>query len=76
MSTLTIKRYNPSMEGEWNRVVSESRNGTFLIDRKYLDYHSDRFSDHSLVIEMGGDIIAVFAANEKGRNIYSHQGLT
>lgn len=76
MNTLTIKRYNPSMEGEWNRIVSESRNGTFLIDRKYLDYHSDRFSDHSLVIEMNGDIIAVFPANEKGKNIYSHQGLT
>ena len=76
MSALLCKRYNPSMEEEWNRILSESRNGTFLIDRKYLDYHSDRFADHSLIFEMDGEIIALFPANERGGVVYSHQGLT
>lgn len=64
------------MEEEWNKIVSDSRNGTFLINRKYLDYHSDRFTDHSLLFELDGDTIALFPANERERVIYSHQGLT
>ena len=76
MSTLLCKRYHPTMEEEWNKTVSDSRNGTFLINRKYLDYHSDRFSDHSLIFEMDGDIIGLFPANEQETTIYSHQGLT
>lgn len=76
MSELLCKRYNPVMEEEWNKTLSDSRNGTFLINRNYLDYHSDRFVDHSLVFEMDGDVIALFPANECGTTIYSHQGLT
>lgn len=76
MSTLLCKRYNPSMEEEWNITLSESRNGTFLIDRKYLDYHSDRFTDHSLLFELDGEVIALFPANEREGVVYSHQGLT
>lgn len=64
------------METEWNMVVEESRNGTFLINRQYLDYHSDRFKDHSLVFELNGELIALFPANEQDLVIYSHQGLT
>ena len=64
------------MEEEWNRTLSESRNGTFLINRKYLDYHSDRFTDHSLLFELNGEVIALFPANERGGVVYSHQGLT
>ena len=76
MSTLLCKRYLPTMEEQWNRIVSESRNGTFLINRIYLDYHSDRFIDHSLIFEYDGETIALFPANEQGKVIYSHQGLT
>ena len=37
--------YTPSMLPEWDRVVRESRNGTFLHLRGYMDYHADRFAD-------------------------------
>lgn len=76
MDNILCKRYEPSMEQVWDMAVEESRNGTFLIKRQYLDYHTDRFTDHSLLFEMNGDIIALFPANEQGSVIYSHQGLT
>ena len=44
-----IKRYTPELAKEWNQFVAESKNGTFLFDRNYMDYHSDRFNDHSLM---------------------------
>ena len=74
--SLVCKPYNSSMKSEWNRVVEESRNGTFLIKREYLEYHSDRFEDFSLVFEYEGEMIAVLPANRQGTTFYSHQGLT
>ena len=49
-----IRRYNPAMADEWNQFVRASKNGTFLFDRRFMDYHSDRFSDHSLMCYRDG----------------------
>ena len=40
--------YNPAMKEMWDCAVRASRNGTFLFRRDYMDYHCDRFEDHSL----------------------------
>lgn len=62
---------------EWNSFVGKSKNATFLFDRRYMDYHSDRFTDHSLVCrDDKGHIIALLPANERDGVLYSHQGLT
>lgn len=71
-----IVRYSSSLEDEWNRFVAQSKNGTFLFDRRYMDYHSDRFEDHSLLIYKKGKLYALLPANEKNHCLYSHQGLT
>ena len=71
-----IQRYNPSMAETWNRFVSQSKNGTFLFDRGYMDYHADRFQDFSLVFYRKGKIYALLPANIKDNVLYSHQGLT
>ena len=43
-----------------------SKNGTFLFLRAYMDYHSDRFHDHSLMFHNEkGKLIAVLPANIK-----------
>ena len=72
----SLKRYFPSMKDEWNECVANSKNGTFLLNRNYMDYHSDRFSDFSLMICRKENLVAVFPANIKDNVIYSHQGLT
>ena len=41
--------YTPAMHDEWNSFVARARNATFLFDRRYMDYHADRFTDHSIV---------------------------
>ena len=46
---MDIRRYTPEKADEWNRFVAQSKNGTFLFDRRYMDYHADRFQDHSLM---------------------------
>lgn len=81
MKNLTIQRYSPASESDWNKFVGEARNSTFLFDRGFMDYHSDRFADHSLIAEDGTKIIALLPANEiidaDGKRILqSHGGLT
>lgn len=61
----------------WDEFVAHSRNATFLHFRAYMDYHSDRFHDHSLVFRNDkGKIVALLPANAEGETLYSHQGLT
>ena len=84
---MTILPYSINKREAWNTFVQESKQGTFLIDRNFMDYHADRFFDCSLLV-YGDDVdesdvtddslIALFPANwrEEEKTVYSHQGLT
>lgn len=71
-----IIRYTADRADEWNRFVAESKNGTFLFDRRYMDYHADRFEDHSLMFYYGGSLLAVLPAHLSDDTLCSHKGLT
>ena len=71
-----IRRYTPEHVDEWNQFVAESKNGVFLFDRRYMDYHSDRFCDHSLMFYSDGRLLAVLPAHQSGDTLCSHNGLT
>lgn len=74
---MIIRRYSNHDKEVWNEHVSSSINGTFLIDRNFMDYHADRYEDHSLIIQdKKSEIIGVFPCNKKGDSIISHGGLT
>ncbi len=73
---IEIRRFSPDRAEEWNAFVASSSNGTFLHDRRYMDYHCDRFDDHSLIFESEGKVIACLAANRVGDSLFSHGGLT
>ena len=75
-SDIFVRRYAPVDIQSWNNFVKLSPNATFLHDRHYMDYHSDQFNDHSLIIEQNNKIVALLPANQVGSVIYSHQGLT
>jgi hypothetical protein len=74
---MKVRRYEPAQREAWNAFVLASRNGTFLFDRGYMEYHADRFTDHSLVFTGDRDeIVAVLPANRSGDRLASHGGLT
>ncbi|MCW4003199.1 MAG: GNAT family N-acetyltransferase [Candidatus Bathyarchaeota archaeon] len=74
--TLRVAVYSPENKGLWDRFVSESKNGVFLFYRNYMEYHQDRFRDHSLLFFKGGKLVGVLPANLDGQTLYSHGGLT
>ncbi|MBR4845032.1 MAG: GNAT family N-acetyltransferase [Bacteroidaceae bacterium] len=78
MQMCEIVRYNPTKSAEWDAFVRTSRNGTFLFERGYMDYHAHRFVDCSLMCYREGKLVALLPANwvEEEKCVYSHQGLT
>lgn len=71
-----VKQYKNENKLEWNQFITSSKNATFLFQRDFMDYHSDRFEDYSLMIYKEEKLYAVLPANKKGNTVYSHQGLT
>ena len=59
---ISVEIYSPELKARWDEVVRGSRNGTFLHLRDYMDYHSHRFSDMSLVAMRDGKPLAVLPA--------------
>ena len=74
--TLSVRPYDRRNASTWNHFVATSKNGTFLFNRNYMDYHADRYSDHSLVIRLGNDVVALLPAHRDGDTVHSHNGLT
>ena len=74
---MKVLPYNQTMASEWDSFVRKSKNGTFLFCRSFMDYHSDRFVDASLVfVDTKNRICGLLPANVKENAIYSHGGLT
>ena len=71
-----IVRYTTEHRNEWNLFVAQSKNGTFLFDRNYMEYHSDRFEDFSLLFYLQGRLYGLMPANRAGDVFQSHMGLT
>ncbi len=86
---MTIIPYSARLGEVWDTFVRQSRNGTFLLERRFMDYHADRFADSSLMVYDGiqfeptdqpglDGLVCIMPANWAAdeATLYSHQGLT
>lgn len=72
-----VVRYKSEFGALWDDFVENSRNGTFIFKRGFMDYHADRFPDHSLLLYDNHDrLIALFPATVNANTVSSHSGLT
>lgn len=76
MDNYRVEKYQPAQKTSWDSFVKEAKNATFLFQRDFMDYHSDRFIDHSLLVYKKEKLVAVLPANISGTELYSHQGLS
>ena len=74
--SIEIRMYEPALKEEWDRFTENSRNGTFLLKRDYMEYHADRFEDSSLLFFRKGRLFALLPACKKDLTLSSHAGLT
>lgn len=68
--------YDQSMKALWDDFVKTSKNGTFLFQRDYMEYHSDRFKDNSLLFFSKGSPYCILPATRDSKIFKSHGGLT
>ena len=75
---MKIKPYTHDLEQQWNDFIKSSKNATFLHDRRYMDYHSDRFVDCSLLFFDRDKVVACLPASYDAEHfvVTSHGGLT
>ncbi|TDS66249.1 GNAT family N-acetyltransferase [Myroides indicus] len=74
---LQIIPYTACYRKEWDYFVqSRAKNGTFLFERGFMEYHQHRFEEMSILIVDNNTIKAIFPANRDGSTVISHQGLT
>ena len=73
---MIIKAYTPDKSQEWDQFVQQTRNGTFMHLRSYMDYHADRFEDASLMVYDNDKLVAMLPASKHNNMVASHGGLT
>jgi len=73
---ISVVRYTPDAKALWNQFNAESKNPLFMFDRGFMDYHSDRFQDHSLLFYAEDELVAILPMNIREDVLVSHGGLT
>lgn len=74
--SLNIIKYSPHNAAEWDHFITISINGTFLLYRNFMDYHKDRFNDHSLMVYENESLLCCIPAHRVKQGFYSHRGLS
>lgn len=73
---MELKQYSIKDFNCWNEFIKNSKNGIFMFNRNFMDYHSDRFKDNSLMFFEDEELIAVLPASIHDSELRSHGGLT
>ena len=73
---IRVELYKDSDREIWNNFIRNSKNGIFMFDRNFMEYHKDRFKDNSLLFYDEDKLIAVMPASIKDNVLSSHGGLT
>lgn len=64
---MRVVRYSVADKEVWDAFVGRSKNATFLLKRDYMDYHADRFPDHSLMLyDDSGELVTLLPATVGG----------
>lgn len=74
---MNILKYTDDRREEWNLFNKNSKQPLFMFDRDFMEYHKDRFIDHSLMFYNDkGELIAILPMSEHDDELVSHGGLT
>jgi len=63
---MQILKYTTEHKNIWNEFVKNAKNAHFFFLRDYMEYHSDRFEDYSLLVfDETQKLISILPANIK-----------
>lgn len=74
---MRIEKYTNSARELWNSFLNNSKNGLFMFNRNYMEYHKDRFEDNSLLFfDDKDELVSILPLSKKENTLISHGGLT
>lgn len=73
---ITIKIFSNTYRNIWDDFLDVALNGHFIFKRDFMEYHKDRFQDHSLIFLKGENVVAILPGNIDDNVYWSHQGLS
>lgn len=73
---VTCCLYESTQRKTWDEFIINSRTPLFFFQRDFMEYHSDRFVDHSFMFYDEGKLVALLPATKKENELISHGGLT
>lgn len=74
---MELVKYTHEHSKVWDDFIKTAKNGHFLFFRDYMEYHADRFLDHSVMFfDDKKRLIALLPANMSDNILFTHQGLT
>jgi hypothetical protein len=76
LENFTVRRYQADDRSRWDTFADCAKNATFLFRRGFMEYHADRFSDHSLLVFKNDKLLGIMPAHVSGNEVFSHNGLT
>lgn len=72
---MKVEWYSAAREQAWNDFLVASKNGTFLFDRRYMEYHADRFDASLMVFRDDGSLVCCCPPTV-GNTLQRHGGRT
>lgn len=73
---MKVEIYSSRHANSWNAFLKQANNASFLFHRDFMEYHKDRFCDHSLLIYDTDKLIALVPAHIQDQVLCSHFGLS
>jgi Acetyltransferase (GNAT) domain len=75
---IMVKHYRPDFAADWAKVLLRARNGIFIFEREFIEYHGDRFVDFSAIAYLDDEPVALLPAaiDQNTGEASSHPGLT
>lgn len=73
---MEIIKYSEEYKKDWDDFIDKSKNGLFMFKRDYMEYHSDRFTDFSLLFYEENKLVALLPLSLHDEIVISHGGLT
>ena len=72
---MNIQKFQFELKTKWDEFA-KAQSSFFFFQRDFMEYHKDRFEDHSLLIYKDNDLVAILPASTKNSTLVCHGGLT
>lgn len=73
---IRIEKYSSDKRELWDTFCKQSKSPLFIFERNFVEYHKQRFTDHSLMFYQDEKLVALLPANADDGKLFSHAGLT